>query len=277
MNHRALQRTLFRMQLDPKFAQRIDAGEERALATTDLIPTDITVLRRADIVAVSADKNDQRRRQALGNLLTETPYSALYIPPADLYGFFADETFHDAIRRDERLPPAFADYLARNTRGMVHALVRLEAAMTRMRRRDLRRDVDDSEPSTATLRDDAIILHPRIELAVLPAGTLETAETIRRATAAKDQDETPPTLGAASDETEVVMIQATPSPHPHRLHEVAVERLEPLVADLLAAARKPMSRATRDAYAATNDADPNELEAFVDSLVEDLVVVRTGE
>ena len=52
MNHRGLQRTLFRMQMDPEFCEAIMAAREDAIATTDLDPEEVAHLASLDPAAI---------------------------------------------------------------------------------------------------------------------------------------------------------------------------------------------------------------------------------
>lgn len=120
VDRRTLQRTLFRMMLDPT-----------------LVPDD-PWLRALDPAAVAADPGDRRRKQLLGNVALEFVHTVRAAPPF-LDGFPSSPEFHDAIDTDGALPLAFAAYAARVLpEGPWTDLLALESAMARVRRKSER-------------------------------------------------------------------------------------------------------------------------------------------
>lgn len=270
MNHRAVQRTLFRMLLDEDFRARVlDGGELEGFDRRER-----SLLESASPACLSADRGGKRRGQILGNLVGEYVLSFAVSPAsAERRGFpaafFTTDLFHDAVMRDRRLPLAFAEYIEsvaeREGDAAFSSFVALEAAMARARR-GLRGDVSPGESE--------IVIAPGVELVELPGGTVALAERMR---AALDAGERPPSvdaLGGGSDR-EVAMAVGRPAANPRALADVAVEVLTPAVATVLAAAaRCPQGVGDRAALAIELGAEPAALEEFVDSLVQDGVVRR---
>ena len=216
MNHRAVQRALFRMQLDPGFAARLRAGESDA----GLGPGELALLRKADPAALSADRGGRRRSQFLRNVSEEFARSCAAGVPAD--GFTSSPEFHAAVARDTSLPLAFGRYAERccaNGSPGRRALVGLERALARARR-ELR--------AACAPAPGEIALAPWAWLVSLPAGTLDLAAGGRNALAA--------------DGEETVLVLATPNSVPFRLRDVEAELLSPDLARLLASLERPRPR-----------------------------------
>ncbi|MCA9319146.1 MAG: hypothetical protein KDB53_00355 [Planctomycetes bacterium] len=269
MNLRALQRMLFRMQLDPDFCRRVLNGESEEVQA--LGERERTFLRRVDPRKVGADRNHKRRDQALGNLLGEFALSFATLPtelassgfPAS---FFSSESFHHCIRDDGRLPLALAshweDLAARAGRRRHRAIVRLEAAMVRLRRREL--EAVEVEPGCVALASSVALID-------LPRGTLDFAGALR---GAADEGKPPPDRTWSPDRRlEDVLLSRRPRGS-WRLPEVDAEALSPAVAGLLrACAEEPRAAAYRADYARRLDAEPADIEEFVASLVSEGVLV----
>src|SRR5262249_12871534 len=130
-NHRAVQRALFRMQLDPSFAARLRAGE----ADAQLGPAELALLRAADPIALSADRDLRRLGQFLRNVSEEFTLSRAAGGSAE--GFPSSPEFHDAVQFDRSLPLAFGRYAERcSASGLpaAQAFAALESALARARR-----------------------------------------------------------------------------------------------------------------------------------------------
>jgi hypothetical protein len=217
VNHRAVQRALFRMQLDPGFAARLRAGESDAA----LGAAELALLRAADPAALSADRDGRRRQQFLRNVTEEFSRACAAGVPAD--GFTSSPEFHAAVAGDRSLPLAFGRYAERCSAAgsrAQRALVALERALARARR-ELR---ESSAPSPGELA-----LAPWVWLVALPAGALELAAGVREG------------LDAEGEET--VLVVAAREAAPFRLRDVQAEPLSPELARLLAAAQKPRTLA----------------------------------
>ena len=289
IDHRRVQRTLFRMQVDPRFAAAFFARDRAALASTGLGPREISLLAALDPVAVEADREGARRAQFLRNVAAEFELSAAVAGVAPALGelFAASPEFHAAAAEGARFSAAFAALAARVARQredrLLAAIAALEAELARARR---------APPREIALAAGEVALAPRASLATLPAGTLDAAVRVRAALDARAQDAaaTPPgdavavsglpVDGAAAfagtlddgGATETILVLARDR-GPHRLADVEPERLEPAVADLLRAAEKPLARAARDAFARARGVDPDDVEAFVADLLADGVLV----
>jgi hypothetical protein len=266
--HRALQRGLFRMQMDPTFAARVLARDPGATATLGLAADDLELLLELDPAAVAADAHGRRKDQMLGNLASEYGLTAVVGPDDLLAGFLASREMHAAIRADRPLPLAFGSYAARVAadRGddALVALIALERAMVALRRAP--------EPAPACpppAGADELHLSPRACLVRLRAGTLAWAAALRDALRMRLPHPTPD-LG---DGEETVLLLAAESA-PHALPDVRPEVLEPPVALLLERARDGVGRGARASLAADLGAAPEDLEAFAESLVADGVLVR---
>ncbi len=273
MDTRRLQRTLFRMQLDPAFAAAIFAGDVAAERSTGLDRAGLAMLQCLDPVAVAADPGGRRRGQVLGNLSTEFVLTVSVALSAErradfLNEFTGSEDFHNAITEDSPLPLAFAAFAERaaNASNSRHfqAIARLEAAMARARR----------APRAVTLpTSGAFTLSPHAWLVALPDGALAWAEDARLHI---DRSEALPAARVVdgADGGETALVKATPAPTPRRLSQIVVERLEDAVARLLRAAEHGLDEATRDRVAECTGATRDELDDFIASLVDDGVLVR---
>ena len=216
MNHRAVQRALFRMQLDPGFAARLRAGG----AAPGLGAAELALLRGADAAGLSADRDRRRRGQFLRNVSGEFARSCAAGVSAE--AFTSSPEFHAAVAGDASLPLAFGSYAARCSASgsrAQRALVALERALARARR-ELRAEV---APGPGEL-----MLAPRAWLVTLPAGTLELAAGARAA------------LAPAGEET--VLVLGARERAPFRLREVEAELVSPDLARLLESLERPRSR-----------------------------------
>lgn len=266
MNHRAIQRTLFRMLLDEGFRARALAGKE----LDHLSERERAIVTGASPTALSADRDGKRRGQVIGNLVGEFVLTHAVAPRAVVrrgfpQGFFTTPGFHQAVMADRRLPLAFADYVeaqARESDDVAFAsFAALECAMARARR-----EAWGGEPEGA--------LAPQVALVELPDGTVAAAEAFRAALDRGQPPQSPDSLGAGSAR-ETVMTVGRPAENPRALPEVAVEVLEDAVAAVVqAAAAGPLVRARRDELARSFEVETAELDEFLESLVEDGVLIR---
>jgi hypothetical protein len=268
MDHRRLQRTLFRMQLDAGFAGAIRRGDGAACASTGLEADELRLLQEADAAGIAADWNGRRRMQVAGNVAAEFLLSVALGPEgrggaAVVDEFFASPEFHRAVVQDESFALAFAPYLERIAltakQPMFAAFAALEAAMARVRR-------ERGDPPR--LAPDEVVRRPSARLVALQEGTLDHASRLR---AALDRGEALPPPPRAGRDRETLLVAAAPSV-PHRLSEVRVEVLSPVVASFLERASKPMSRAARDAFARECEATPDALDEMVGEFVRDGVL-----
>jgi hypothetical protein len=222
MNHRAVQRTLFRMQLDPDFVP----GAEDGLGAEEL-----ALLRRADPVALSADREGRRRAQFLRNVTEEFALSCAAGVPAE--GFASSPELHDAVRADASLPLAFGRYAERcSATGLPaqRALVVLELALARARR----------EPRACVApAAGELALAPWAWLVSVPEGTLDLAARLR---AALDGGEPVSALRLEPGGDETVLVLAEREPAPFRLRAVEAELVSPDLAHLLASLERPRTR-----------------------------------
>jgi len=257
MDHRKIQRTLFRMQLDPAFAARLRSSVPEAIA--GLGAAEVDLLRGADPTAVSADRDGKRRAQFLANVAGEFALSTA--AGLDVEGFTASAEFHEAVSTNRSLPLAVAGYARRCTRaqsGALRALVALEAALARARR--ALRECRAPGPGE-------IALAPWAFLEVLPAGTLALAAALR---AALDKGEAPLPCALADAPDETLLVRAAPAITPFRLRSVEVEHTSPALAALLRAALEPV---TRSMLATTLSLDTAELDPVLDELIAERVLV----
>lgn len=272
IDHRRLQRTLLRMQLDGAFAARLLAGEPAAVASTSLGTAELDLLAAADPRAFSADRDGARRWQVLGNVAREfalaTAWAKVALPRARLLeDFSSSPELHAALAGGGRLPLAFADYAERRAARLgdplLVALVGLEATLARARR-----GAQDGIPPRA----GELVLAPRAHLVELPAGTLDHAARLREAL---DRQGAPlPPAPALGPGRETLLVLTRDPAHAHALPGVHVERLEPAVARLVAAARRPLGAEARADLARDLGAEPGDLESFADELVREGVLVR---
>ncbi len=265
LNHRALQRALFRMQLDAGFARRLREDDAAALRSTALGAAELALLRAAPPAAVAADRDGARRAQFLRNVGSEFQLSLALLGPAALESFPHSPDFHRAVERSGRLPLALGRHLARRARGAglaVEALATLERRMARARRAV--RTVAEPPPG-------GVVLAEGCELLELPDGTLEFATRLRQTL---DRGAVAPVAPAlAQGAHERLLIQSRAAVPPARLREVEVERLSPALGRFLCAARRPLAPAALAALAAELEATPSELDELVGELASARIVL----
>ncbi len=242
---RTLQRTLFRMLLDPGFSEQVRAG-----ADVGLTEPAAGWLRRLDPDLLQADPMDQRRDQLLGNVATELLHTVRAAPPF-LDDFPSSPEFHRAIGQDEPLVLALVAFARRVLpEGPWLALLDLDEALALARRVD-----DETERAPGK-----VCRSPRARLIEVPAGTLAAAEALH-------EDRDPDAIGPGSEH---LLIVATPD-GPHRPRQVAVERLPDAIAELVAAC--PLGEAELAAFARRHEASREEVTSLVADLVRDGVLV----
>ncbi len=236
MDHRRLQRALFRMQLDPGFAARLRVGD--AEAARGLAKPELELLLDADARAVSADRDGRRAAQFLANVASEFPLSCAAGLSVD--GFTSSAEFHDAVCADASLLLALARYASRRSGELtpaVRALVALEAALVRARR-ELRRVRAPGAGEVA--------LAPWAWAVTLPEGTLALATDMH---AALDRGAALPAFAISPARGEILLLRAEPEPKAFRLRAVEVEALSPALGALLLDLHEPRVRSelNRDA------------------------------
>jgi hypothetical protein len=253
MDHRRVQRALFRMQLDPRFAARVRAREAEALRSAGLAGDELELLAGADAAAVSADRGGKRRAQFLRNVTSEFALSLALASDSKLVeGFTASREFHEAVSRDASLPLAFADHLV--AQPGVHGVAALEHAMARARRAPL--DARGVPPGH-------VALAPGVSVIQLAKGTLEAAARVR---AALDRGEPiRKQLEVKGPPFESLLLRREREPAPFRLPAVEVEGVTPALGEMLTRAERPRPRAEL--------ASDAELAEVVDELLADGILV----
>jgi hypothetical protein len=265
IDHRKVQRVLFLMQLSPACARRVFQGEE----TFGLKADEAALLLSLDPVAVAANRQGKRTDQLLGNTTSEyhlTVALATQRREPFLDGFLDHGLFRASILENTSLALAFGSYAAsfaeeHNDSGLLE-IVRLELAMVRARRAP--RAVEAPVAGELSLAPEANV----VELA---DGTVARASAIRSALDAghelfKNEDR-------SSDAREEALLVVRHRPR-HGLPDVDVERLEPLVGALLNAAREGLDDAGRAAFSEERGLQRSDLDAFVDELVSEGVLLR---
>jgi hypothetical protein len=242
---RPIQRTLFRMLLDPAFAAAVRSGEAGELPEPGR-----TWLRRLDPDLLAADPLDQRRDQLLGNVASELVHTVRAAPPF-LDGFPSSTEFHSAIAEDRPLVPALAAFARRSLpEGPWTALLALDEALSLARRSD----------APAPQAKGRVCRSPRARLLELPEGTLAAAEALH-------EDRDPDAIGPGSEH---LLVLATDD-GPHLPRQVAVERLPEAVAELIRAC--PLGEPELAAFARRHQASREEVTGLVAGLVRDGVLV----
>lgn len=274
MDHRRLQRALFRTLHDPDFAARLRNGDPQAVASTGLGEAELSWLRAADPDALTADRGGRRGQNLIESVTSELtlsthPAIARALPIDWPHAFRASPEFHDAVSRSEPFALAFGAFAMRRAREAgnvaVGALAALETELARARRR---RSAPAQVPSGHLLRA------PDVSLLVLPAGAFALATALRVALDAGVAPAPSALRGLTPDETESVLVQALGRAHPHALREVRAERLEPPVAAFLRSAERPLDAPALARFAVAHDVAPADLEAVADDFVADGVLLR---
>ncbi len=277
IDHRRLQRTLFRMQADRVFAADILAGHKEALESTDLDAQDLVLLEGVDLAALSADPGDRRRTQVLGNVASEFMLSlaaaASSTQPSGLMDrFLSSREFHAAVRADERFPFAFARYararLAERNDRPALAVLALEEHLARLRREAR------SPAAPIVLEPGFLVLAPTSRIVSLPRGTLDWCDALQASLESQAPLPEPPDLGSGEESALLCPVPNAKRRTPHALVEVRAERLEPPADELLLLAQRPLSPVERAHYARRHQVEPEELEEFLAGFVEEGVLRR---
>lgn len=255
------------MQMDPAFAASVFRRDADALLSLELCPDDLELLLALDPLAVSADREDQRKRQLEGNLASEHALAVAYGPADLLPGFLGSPEFHAAIQSGGYAAVAFGAYAARRAADLkpsaanaaFRALVELERAMVSLRRR---------RTAPPLLAPGELRLAPRAALCSLPAGALHYASRLREAL---ERGEPLPAPALAPGEETVLLVSADAGPH--ALGVVQPELLEPPVARLLRAAERGLPGSAQAELAAELDSSLDELRRFAAGLVAEGVLL----
>lgn len=268
MNHRGLQRALFRMQLDPGFAARLRARDGEAEASTRLGPLELEWLRAADPAALSADREGRRRAQLLRNVAGEFALCTTAARQPDwVERFTTSSHFHRAIGEDTSLPLAFAAYArerALHEPPAFASLVELEAALAHARR---------AADRSVDVARGVVVLAPSASLLELAEGTFAWAAALREAL---DLGAPLPASGAPG-EREHVLIHAGPAPSPFALRDARAERLEPDVAAFLRVCASGADASTRAEFCRERAIDPAELDAVIADFAADGILIAGGD
>ncbi len=290
IDHRRLQRALFRMQLDTEFAAAVFGEDQAALGSLGLGPKEHALLLQTNLAAVSADPGGIRRTQVLANASSEFVLSLLVAGSVDqafLQEFAHSPELHGAIDRDTALPFAFADYAegwaeARDQRTLVH-LVELERGLARTRR--AHRHPDDAQlPAGTDLR-----LPRGARLLRLPQGVFTFAADLR--VAFNSGRTLPVTPETDEEQLEVIALVPRPGASVHSLAQVHAEGLAAPADELFLRLAQSGQAAGRDSglppgtgpafnataragFAREAGASPEDLEAFIEGLVSEGLLVR---
>jgi hypothetical protein len=250
IDHRRLQRALFRLQLDPGWAPGDELG-----------PAERALLAAAHPAGLSADPGGRRRAQFLRNVTSEFPLALAVTQDAALAErFTASREFHEAVASDSSLPLAFAAHLAA---AEPSPLAALEAALARARR---------ARRAPPTLASGEVALAPWVELLELPAGSLAAAERVRAALDAGEP--TPIGVEITGAGSEALLLRREPEPPPFRLASVEIERLSPALAGLLARSARPLSPESCALEARAAGLTLEELQEIIDGLVAERILIR---
>lgn len=277
IDHRRLQRVLFRMQLDPHFCGALLAGEEKARQSSGLGDLELSWLRNAGRAAITADKDGKRTGQVLGNITLEYRTSiavAAAVGAGDRFAedFFADEIFHQAMMRGERLPIVFGRYAARRAQEAAHPLLvdAVEIDRTLVEARRANRACATPSPR-ARWRTAA-----HVRVIAVRDGTHEFLTNLRSAVdRGRRADPIPSHLAHESKDKESLLVTAK-SVSRHRVRDVAVERLEPAVADLIGRAELGLDDLAIRELSERWDTPADDLMAFAQSLADDGILESMG-
>lgn len=267
MDHRRLQRTLFRMQHDAAFAARLRRGDAASQRSTGLGEEALAWLRAVDPVALAADRDGQRTAQLLRNVSSELPLSVAVGPDGRgargwIHDFPASDAFHGAVARDESLPRAFARHalaVAQSAAPAFRRLVALEAALVEARRSPLAGPRPPLPPGSVRRSAGARLL-------TLAAGTFALAGRIREALDAGAEHgvagHAPPGPGR-----EHLLLLMRPGASRFAIPEIHVEPLSDPVAAFFDAAQEPLPARERAAFASRHGIAAEAMEAVVGEFV----------
>jgi hypothetical protein len=241
IDHRRLQRALFRAQMDPDFAAELGRNDDPALA----------LLREASPAGISADPRGTRRLQVLGNATLEFRLSLAGCddPRARLEGFASSAEFHAAIDADRPLPLAAGAYLCRvlADQAWPSALARLELALAQVRRHG----------SGPTPPIGCWQCASRAAVIDLPVGTLARAGEIQSALHAGRA--CPANPAAPSEYCESILVYARPGTNPWALLDAIPEDVNEAIAALFRLAQHPIDAEALESFAAQFEASAAEL------------------
>ncbi len=269
MDHRLIQRTLFRMQLDSNFANQIRERNAAALSTTGLEADDLEWLISADWIAVSADPGGRRLSQLIGNVVAEYACSVSLavdeLGMTDVAAAFASSPeFHVAISCDRSLPIEFGGYLARRFGERedrpIDSVLAYERVMVDARR----------APRTAPVPAcGEVVLAGSARIIGLKSNTFDRVRAFR-----EDGSTASSVKGTGIRSVrEKLLITTGERPHPGALHAVDVEVLSDSVAEILSLAEKPLGPADRAKLAEKRDVEPEELDDFFRGLIAEGLLV----
>ena len=241
IDHRRLQRALFRAQMDPEFAAELFAGNDPAL----------TLLREASIAGISADPRGTRRLQVLGNATLEFRLclAGCDDPRGRLEGFAKSPEFHAAIDADRPLPLAAGAYLCRvlADQAWPSALAQLELALAEVRRQD-----PGPTPPAGFWQCAS-----RAAVVDLPVGTLARAGEIQAALHAGQACPANPV--APSEHLESILVYARAGANPWALLDAIPEEVNEAIAALFRLAARPLNQESLDRFAVEYGATASDL------------------
>lgn len=241
IDHRLLQRTLFRAQMDPGFAAELFDGKDPAFA----------LLRQASRAGITADPRGTRRLQVLGNATLEFRLSLAGCddPHTRLEGFASSVEFHAAIEHDRPLPLAAGAYLCRvlADQAWPSALAKLELALAQVRRQD----AGPQAPPDCWQRAS------RAAVIDLPVGGLARAAEIQAALHAGNP--CPANPAPPSEHIEPILVYARAGTNPWALADAIPEEVNEAVATLFRRAEQPLGAQALDTFAAEFDATASDL------------------
>ena len=251
IDHRQLQRTLFRAQMDPAFAAEILASEA----------PEWELLRQASQAGMTADPRGTRRLQVLGNATLEfrLALASADDPRRRLEEFASSPEFHAAIEQDRPLPLAAGAYLVRvlADQPWPHALAQLELGLAAVRRAPL----GPTPPVGHWQRAHrACIVH-------LPIGTLTRATEVQAALNAGQP--CPPSPLPSSAGSESLLLHAPAPPHRWKLADAIPEEVNEAVAALFELAQNPVSDAELERFAQGYGASASYLSPLMQDYAQD--------
>jgi hypothetical protein len=241
IDHRRLQRTLFRAQMDPSFAAQLFEGSEPEHA----------LIRQASRAGITADPRGTRRLQVLGNATLEFRLSLAGCddPLARLEDFASSVEFHAAIEHDLPLPLAAGAYLCRvlADQAWPSALAELELALAQVRRQN----AGPQAPPDCWQRAS------RAAVIDLPVGSVARAAEIQAALhAGKPCPENP---APPSEHLESILVYARAGTNPWALADAIPEEVNEAVAALFRRAEQPLDAQALDTFATEFDATASDL------------------
>lgn len=230
IDHRRLQRTLFRAQMDPAFAAEILASEA----------PEWELLRQASRAGMTADPRGTRRLQVLGNATLEFRLSLASAddPRGRLESFASSPEFHAAIEHDRPLPLAAGAYLVRvlADQPWPRALAQLELDLAEIRRAPL----GPTPPRSHWQRAH------RARIVRLPVGTLARAAAVQ---AALHAGQPCPPAPPQHSEAESLLLHAPAPEHRWKLADAIPEEVNDAVAALFERAQDPLDQAALEQFA----------------------------